>query len=378
MSRSRAYVGMDVHKETIAVALAEHRRNGEVRFWGNIPNTPEEIKHLVKTLAAQHKTLEFCYEAGPCGYALYRQLTAQGLACQVVAPSRLLRRPGERIKNDHRDAATLARLARAGELATVWVPEPAHEAVRDLVRARHAANRDLKQARLRVQSFLLKYDLRYPTKAWTYRHRVWLANRRFAHPAQQLTFQHYLNTEEQALARRTQLETHLRELLPSWSLTPLVQALQSLRGVGLIIAATMMAEVGDMTRFDSPKQLMAFLGLTPGEYSSGPKTRPRGITKRGNSTVRCLLYEAAWNYQRTPKVGAYMLTHLPPELPQVVKDIAWKAQLRLHKRYRQLVGRGKKPQVAITAVARELVGFMWAIAQCPGVSPQRPDMQLAA
>ncbi|MGE3488345.1 MAG: IS110 family transposase [Nitrospira sp.] len=378
MSRSHIYVGLDVHKETIAVAIADHRRNGEVRFWGNIPNTPGEVQQLLKMLTTKHKTLEVSYEAGPCGYALYRQFTGHGVPCQVVAPSRLLRRPGERIKNDHRDAVTLARLARAGELTAVWVPEPAHEAVRDLVRARHAANRDLRQARLRIQSFLLKHDVRYPKKAWTYRHRVWLADRRFAHPAQQLTFQHYLNTEEQALARRTQLETHLRELLPSWSLTPLVQALQGLRGVGLIIAATVLAEVGDLTRFDSPKQLMAFLGLTPGEYSSGSKTRPRGITKLGNPTVRALLYEAAWNYQRTPKVGSYMRAHLPPDLPQEVKDIAWKAQLRLHTRYRQLVGRGKKSQVAITAVARELVGFMWAIAQHPGLAPRSPDTQLAA
>jgi len=236
----------------------------------------------------------------------------------------------------------------------------------------------VKQARLRIQSFLLKHALRYPKKAWTYRHRMWLADRRFSHPAQQITFQHYLNTLEAALTRRTQVEEQIRELLPAWSLAPVVTALQSLRGVGLIIAATVVAEVGDLTRFDSPKQLMAFLGLTPGEYSSGPKHRPRGITKRGNVMVRALLYEAAWNYQRTPKVGTYMLAHLPADLPPGVKEIAWKAQLRLYKRYRQLLGRGKKPQVAVTAVARELVGFMWAIAQCPELGPPRPDAQLAA
>lgn len=361
MDHTRAFVGLDVHKDTIAVAVADGQPGGEVRFWGNIENSPERVRALAEKLAGRYSRIEFTYEAGPCGYEIYRGLTDRGLACRVVAPSLIPRRPGDRVKNDHRDAMGLARLARAGELTAVWVPDPVHEAMRDLVRARHAANRDIKLARQRVQSFLLRHGLSYPKKPWTGRHRTWLANRTFPHAAQQVAFQSYLNGLDQACSRRDELEDQIRELVPSWSLAGLVGALQALRGVGLVIAVTVAAEVGEMARFENPKQLMAFLGLAPGEHSSGRKTRPRGITKAGNPAVRCLLYEAAWSYRHTPKVGSYMLRHMPEGLPQEVKDIAWKAQLRLSKRYRQLLARGKKSQVAITAVARELVGFMWSI-----------------
>jgi transposase len=281
----------------------------------------------------------------------------------VIAPSHIPQRPGDRVKNDHRDAKTLARLGRAGELTSVWVPDPVHESMRDLVRARHAANRDVKEARQRIQSFLLKYHLVYGCKSWTKRHRLWLANRQFAHPAAQIAFQGYLNALEQAESRQAELEREIRDLVPAWSLCPLVTALQALRGVALIVAATVVAEVGDFTRFENPRQLMAYMGLVPGEYSTGAKTRPRGITKAGNAWVRRVLFEAAWNYRHTAKVGAYKLSHMPTEIPQAAKDIAWKAQLRLCKRYRTLLARGKKSQVAITAIARELLGFIWAIAR---------------
>lgn len=362
MVRARAFVGLDVHKSTIAVAIADTRRTDEVRFWGNIANSPTQIRDLVRNLAEHYDDVEFTYEAGPCGYDIYRQLSAKGFVCHIVAPSRIPRRPGDRVKNDHRDAMTLARLARAGELSDVWVPDPTHEAMRDLVRGRHAANKDLKIARQRIQSFLLKYACVYEQKPWTQRHRTWLADRQFNHPAQQIVFQSYLNAMEQASSRLHEVEDQIREILPSWSLCPLVNVLQSLRGVALIIAVTIVAEVGDMTRFDNPKHLMAFLGLAPGEHSSGRKIRARGITKMGNGTVRRLLYEAAWNYHQTPKIGAYMLRHMPAGIPQEINDIAWKAQLRLHGRLRRLLARGKKPQVAVTAVARELVGFIWSIA----------------
>lgn len=363
MSTKKAYIGLDVHKDTLAVAIAPTNQNdNEVRFFGNIPNTLEHLKKLVKKLHEHYQELEFSYEAGPCGYIIYRQLTEWKEKCIVVSPSHIFRKPNDRIKNDHRDAVTIARLARAGELVHVWVPDEIHEAMRDLIRARHAANKDLKIARQRIKSFLLRYDKRYSGKSWTYRHRIWLANFKFEHEAQQIAFQSYINAMEQAIARREQLETQMRELCPAWSLAPIVEALQALKGVGLIIAITMIAELGDIRRFDNPKQLMAFLGLIPGEYSSGSRIRPRGITKTGNKFLRSLLYEAAWSYRQHAKIGAHMLTYMPPNLPQTIKDIAWKAQLRLRKRYKNLVEKGKKSQVAITAVARELIGFMWAIA----------------
>jgi transposase len=377
MSAISAYIGLDVHKDTISIAIADTVRNGEARFWGTISNDGDQLEKLARQLSAKHRRLGFVYEAGPCGYDVHRRLTAAGHACAVVAPSHIPRKPGDRVKNDHRDAVTLARLARAGELTFVWVPDVVHEAMRDVVRARHAANKDLKAARQRIQSYLLKYRVMYPSKAWTGRHQTWLANRQFEHAAQQIAFQGYINGMEQALARRSDLEEQIRQLLPEWSLAELVDALQSLRGVALIIAVSVVAEVGNLTRFESPKQLMSFLGLVPGEHSSGSKIRSRGITKTGNISVRRLLYEAAWSYRHTPKVGAHKRQHMPKNVPQAAKDIAWKAQLRLCKRYRVLLGKGKRPQVAITAVARELLGFMWAIAQTLAANSKPPRSRVA-
>lgn len=357
-----AYIGLDVHKETIAVAIASPERSGEIRFWGNINNDPTSIRRFFSKAGKNYSTILVCYEAGPCGYPLYRQLTAMGIECQIVAPSRIPKSPTDRIKNDHRDAVSLARLLRAGDLTPVWVPDETHEAMRDLLRARSASKKDTKIARQRIHSLLLRAGRIYDKKPWTARHRIWLSNQTFPNPSQQVAFQHYLHAHEQAENRTEQLEQEIMRLLPDWSLNDLVTQLQALKGVALIIAATVVAEIGDFSRFTNPKQIMAYLGLIPGEHSSGSSTRSTGITKVGNKEVRRMLYEAAWAYRNNAKVGSWMLTHMPPGVTQESKDISWKAQQRLCWRYRSLVAKRKKSQVAITAVARELVGFMWDIA----------------
>jgi transposase len=361
MDSLSAYVGLDVHKDSISAAIAEAGRDGEVRFWGSIPNTPESVEALVKRLEARHGDLEFVYEAGPCGYGLYRQLAAKGRVCRVISPSHTPKRSADRIKNDTRDAVTLARLLRAGELTFVWVPDETHEAMRDLVRARQRSSNDIRQARQRIQGFLLRLQRRYPSKPWSHRHRIWLANQQFDHVAHQLTFQNHLNAHEQAQARRDLLDQQIIEPLPHWSLAPVVKALQALKGIALTIAVALAAEIGDFRRFASARQLMAYLGIVPGEFSSGNSIRPRGITKAGNTALRALLYEATWCYRTPPKVGSYLYTRMPKDIPRNLKDIAWKAQVRLTGRYRRLLARGKKSQIAVTAVARELVGFIWSI-----------------
>ncbi|WP_392714387.1 IS110 family transposase [Rhizobium ruizarguesonis] len=363
MEKVSVFVGLDVHKDSIAVAVAEDGRQGEVRFLGNISSAPGVLDKILQRIRSRYASIEIAYEAGPTGYGLYRSLTAKGFACKVVAPSHTPKRPGNRIKNDTRDAMMLARLLRAGELTAIWVPDEVHEAMRDLTRARQSASYDVRKARQRIQSFLLRYERRYNSKCWSKSHRIWLADQSFDHDAQQAAFQNYLNAHEQAESRRSQLDCQIAELMPYWSLAPTVEALQALKGIGLVIAATLVAEIGDLIRFANPRQLMAYLGLVPGEHSSGKSIRPNGITKTGNIAMRALLFEAAWSYRSKPKIGSWCWSRMP-NVEQPIKDIAWKAQLRLHSRYRKLITNGKKSQVAVTAVARELLGFIWAVCQC--------------
>jgi transposase len=362
MEKIITYVGLDVHKDTISVASAEAGLREEVREHGKIPNTPAALNALLKRLASERKTLRFCYEAGPCGYGIQRQIASAGHECAVVAPSLIPRKPGARIKTDRRDALNLAKLHRAGELTSVWVPDQAHEAVRDLVRARMAAVRTLRQARQQLSGFLLRHGRHYSRTAWTQLHRRWLASLKFDEAVHHVVLEDCIAAVEAAAARRDRLEAHIDAALPDWSLAPVVHALQSMRGMGVVTAATLVAELGDITRFANPRQLMAYVGLVPSEHSSGRSRRQGGITKAGNHTARRVLIEAAWSYRFPARISREQLLR-QEQLPKPIRDIAWKAQERLCRRYRILLRAGKEPKVVIAAIARELSGFVWAIAK---------------
>src|ERR1700759_1791344 len=286
------YVGLDVHKDTIAVAAAERGNRGDIRRYGTIANTPAALRSLAAKLRHNGAALHFCYEAGPCGYGIQRHLTAAGHDCIVVAPSLIPRRPGDRIKTDRRDAINLAKLHRAGELTAGWVPDQAHEAIRDLVRARLAAVRTLRQARQQLSGFLLRHGHHYHRPAWTLMHRRWLAGLRFEQPVHHIVLEDCIAGVEVATGPGDRLEGHIEVALPDWSLAPVVRALQSLRGMALVAAATVVAELGDITRFANPRQLMAYLGLVPSENSSGGTRRQGAITKPGNGAARRMLIEA--------------------------------------------------------------------------------------
>jgi transposase len=355
-------VGLDTHKARIAVAVAEPGRSGEVRFHGEIASRPEAVRQLLERLAGKHGRLRVCYEAGPCGYGLYRQITALGHDCTVVAPSLVPRRPGERVKTNRRDALTLARLLRAGELTAVWIPDPTHEAMRDLVRARTAAMEAVRRARQQLQGFLLRHGRVFAgRKPWSPAHRRWLAGLRFAHPAQQVVLQEQLDAIAEAERRRDRLEAQIRELVPTWSLAPVVAALQAMRGVAFLSAVVLVAEIGDFRRFATPRRLMAWLGLVPSEHSSGAKVERGGITKAGNGRARRVLVEGAWSYRFPARVTGPIQARLEG-VPDAVRAIAWKAQLRLCARFRRLLAAGKNANLVTTAIAREMAAFAWAIA----------------
>ena len=361
--QNSTFIGLDVHKATISVAIAQGERGGEVRHLGTVLHRPDQVHKLVEKLAAGGARLHFCYEAGPCGYGLHRQIVEMGHDCIVVAPSLIPVKAGDRVKTDRRDAVMLAKLHRAGELTAVWVPDAAHEAMRDLVRARATAMRVAGKARQHLQGFLLRHSRIYPgKKGWTGAYRRWLAMVRFTHSAQQIVLQGFIDAGAHAEARVERLTGQIADLLPTWSLAPVVDAVQAMRGVGFIVAVTVVAEVGDFQRFDTPRQLMAYLGLTPSEHSSGASVRRGGITKAGSGLARRALVEGAWSYRMQARVSPKLLARLE-SLPQVVRDIAWKGQLRMCQRYRHLVAAGKAKVVVITAIAREMAGFIWAIAR---------------
>jgi transposase len=364
MSKIR-FVGLDVHADTIAVAIAEE--GGEVRSLGVIPNRLASVRKTIGKLAPVG-TLKCCYEAGPTGYVLYWQLTQMGVACEVIAPSLIPTKPGDRVKTDRRDAEKLARCYRAGELTAVWVPDEAHEALRDLVRAREAAKKDQLRHRHRLGKFLLRHGKR-PTdagKAWTQKYVNWIrVHVRFEQPALTATLTHYLEEVEHIAERIAKLEQAVDEAVAQApaEIRAVIEALQALRGVAQTTAATVVCELGSLARFPSPRQLMGYSGLVSREHSSGNRIQRGAITKTGNAHLRRVLVEAAWTYQHRPNVqGRVLRRQRSLALSEEAKRIAWKAQQRLHKRFTALGARGKNNNQIVTALARELLGFMWAIA----------------
>jgi transposase len=361
---SEAFVAFDTSKLRKAVAIADAGRTGEVRFVGEIDSSGAATAKLVRKLAAKHQRLTFCYEAGPTGYGLYRQITSLGHECIVVAPSLIPRKPGDRVKTNRRDALSLVKLLRAGELTAVWVPDRHHEAIRDLTRARETAVMDLRGKRQQMSAFLLRQGLHYceGKRTWTKAHMSWLVSQKLEHVEQRIVFEEMMLAMRQAQERIERLEQAIRGAVPDWSLAEVVTALMAMRGMDLISATTFLAEIGDLSRFQTPRELMAYLGLVPSERSTGDTVKRGPITKAGNRRARRMLVECAWSYRHPPRVGKDKQEKVAAA-PRAVREIAWKAQCRLSGRYRALIRRGKLKTVAITAVAREFAGFIWAVAR---------------
>jgi transposase len=363
MREKLRFLGLDVHAETIAVAVAE--ANGEVRSLGTIANREDSIRRFIKKLGSPEQ-LRACYEAGPTGFVLYWQLTQLGVDCAVVAPSLVPKKPGDRVKTDRRDALKLARCHRNGDLTPVWVPNEASEALRDLVRQREAAKQDQLRARHRLTKLLLRTGQRPPLglKPWTERYMRWLGQVRYAQPAQEVTRLDCMNEVEHMSARVKRLEEAILEVvqLAPQAMQELIRGLQALRGIAHISAVTIAAELGNISsRFESARKLMGYSGAFPSEDSSGERIRRGGISKAGNAHLRRIVMESAWCYRHLPRVGE-KLRKRQEGIPAEIIEIAWKAQNRLHKRYRKLTMAGKDQRKVITAVGRELLGFIWAIA----------------
>jgi len=369
MKKHIKYIGLDDSKDAIDVAIADEGRDGEIRKYGTISNTPDALRKMVRRLG-RPKDLHFVYEAGPCGYETYRELRRLGANCMVAAPSKTPQKAGERIKTDSRDAMNLARLHRAGELTAVWVPDEVSEAMRDVTRAREDSKYQQIKARQRLGSFLLRHGRRFAGKCrWTKAHMAWIVDQRFEQPAQHVCLEEYLGTIKEADERVSRFNDQILELLEDWSLASMVSALSAHRGVSVLVATTVCAELGDITRFDKPRDLMAFVGLVPSVHATGQTRHTGAITKTGNAHVRRVLIEAAWAY-RHPARRTYHIQKRLKNKPKAIQDLSWKAQSRLCRRYRQFIARGKHTNKAVTAVARELIGFLWATAQLVNLNTQ--------
>jgi len=369
MNKIVHYIGLDVHKDSIAVAIAP-QNSTEVRRYGIIGGTLQAVDTLLKKLSKPELELRLVYEAGPCGFVLCRHLRSKGIHCDLVCPSLIPKKASDRVKTDRRDADQLARLYRAGELTPIRVPDQEDEAIRDLIRARTAAICDQRRARNRLKGFLLRLGFRYTGKtSWNDAHKRYLSGLLMPQPAQQIVFQECIHAIDDAAQRVVRLSVAVQDALPGWKCKPVVHALMTLRGLQELSAMTLIAEAGELSRFEDPRSLMHFFGLTPSEHTSGDKRVLGGITKCGNAHCRRVLTEAAWHYRLKPLVSEAMQKRQEHQSKKV-QLIAWKAQQRLHKRFRHLAAH-KKSVVAVTAIARELVGFVWAIA-CQVKPARRP------
>ena len=369
------FIGLDTHKVETQVSYTLDHRTAEINDLGRIPTTKSAITKLARQLQSKypHATLHFVYEAGPCGYWIYRLLTSLGHFCYLVAPSLIPKKPGDRVKTDKRDAQNLARLLKNNDLDPIYVPEPEDEAVRDLSRAREVAMRDLNDAKHQLKSMFLRNNIRYKgSDNWSLKHLRWLTEIVLPHPCQQIVLQEMIQTISERITRLKRLDNELTHQVKQWRYYPVVKAIQAMRGVRLLIATGMIAELGDLSRFDTPRKLMKYVGLTPSEHSSGEKRRLGAITKCGNGRARRLLIEGAHSYRHAAKISKEM--QLRQEgLPKTIIDKAWEAQLRLCRRYQRLIMRGKSRNVVITAIAREMIAFIWSISRevvLPRVDPR--------
>ena len=373
------FIGLDTHKEFVEVAYIEDQYGANPVHYGRISSAKAAITKLAKQFQSKYPnaTLHFVYEAGPCGYWIYRLLTSLGHCCYVIAPSLIPKKPGEKIKTDKRDALKLAKLLKSEDLTPIYVPEPEDEAIRDLSRARETAMKDLKDAKYQLKALLLRNNINYHGNAnWSLQHLRWLTELILPHPTQQIVLQEYLQTINERIARLKRLDNELEHHVKNWRYYPVVKAIQALRGVRLLVATGVVAELGDLTRFDHPRKLMSYLGLVPSEHSSGGKRHIGAITKCGNTRARRLLVEGAHTYRYPANISTDL--QLRQEgLPKQIVDIAWQAQLRLCRRYQRLMHKGKHYNVIVTAIAREMIAYIWAISREVVLTPVNPKLRLA-